>query len=58
MLYLSGMPVDPSKTTRLAVNLPVDLAEKVKELAAKERRSVASWLRNAIEDSVNASQGG
>jgi predicted DNA-binding protein len=52
------MPVDPTKTTRLAVNLPVDLAEKVKALAAKERRSVASWLRNAIEDSVNSSQGG
>ena len=57
-MYLAAMPVNPSTTVRLAVNLPVDLAEKVKALAAQERRSVASWLRNAIEDSVNESQGG
>ena len=51
--YLCAMPVDPEKTARLAVNVPVELAEKVKALAAAERRSVASWLRNAIEDCAN-----
>lgn len=46
------MPIDPTKLKRYAVNLPLDLAEQVEALAAKERRSVASWLRNAIEDCV------
>ena len=50
--YIPYMPVDPSKTKRFAVNLPLELAEKVEALAEKERRSVASWLRNAIEDAA------
>ena len=50
------MPVDLSKTKRFALNLPIELADKVAELAAKDRRSVASWLRNAIEDRVIADE--
>ena len=52
MSYGLNMPVNPEKTARLAVNVPVELADQVKELALKERRSVASWLRNAVEDAV------
>jgi len=48
------MPVDPNKTKRVALSLPVDVANKVQQLADKERRSVSSWLRNAVEDRVNA----
>lgn len=49
------MPVNKDTTKRFAINLPVELAEKVDALAAGERRSVASWLRNAVEDAVKAS---
>lgn len=50
------MPVDPAKTRRLSVNVPLELAEKVEALAAKERRSVASWLRNCVEDAIESSE--
>ncbi|WP_413360642.1 hypothetical protein [Prochlorococcus sp. MIT 1201] len=46
------MPVNLSITRRLAVNLPLSLAAEVERLARNERRSIASWLRNAIEDQV------
>lgn len=48
------MPVDPNKSKRVALSLPIDVADKVQQLADKERRSVSSWLRNAVEDRVNA----
>ena len=47
-----GMPVNLTITRRLAVNLPLSLAAEVERLARNERRSIASWLRNAIEDQV------
>ena len=50
------MPVDPLRP-RFAVNLPVDLAEKVKEPAAKERRSVASWFKCREIQSMNLKVG-
>lgn len=34
----------------LQIRVPDDVAEKVKELADAERRSVAQWVRNLIED--------
>ena len=46
------MPVNLTITRRLAVNLPLSLAAEVERLARNERRSIASWLRNAIEDKV------
>ena len=46
------MPVNISINKRLAVNLPLSLAAEVERLARNERRSIASWLRNAIEDQV------
>ena len=46
------MPVNLTITRRLAVNLPLSLAAEVERLARNERRSIASWLRNAIEDRV------
>ena len=46
------MPVNLTITRRLAVNLPLSLAAEVERLARNERRSIASWLRNAIEDQV------
>ena len=47
-----AMPVNLTITRRLAVNLPLSLAAEVERLARNERRSIASWLRNAIEDQV------
>lgn len=46
------MPVNISITKRMAINLPIALASEVERLARKDRRSVASWLRNTIEDRV------
>ncbi|KZR83518.1 hypothetical protein PMIT1342_00310 [Prochlorococcus marinus str. MIT 1342] len=46
------MPVNLTITRRLAVNLPLSLAAEVERLARNERRSISSWLRNAIEDQV------
>ena len=46
------MPVNISITKRMAINLPLSLAADVERLARQDRRSVASWLRNAIEDRV------
>ena len=54
--YPIGMPVDLSKTKRFAVNLPIELAEEVERLAKADRRPAAAWLRNAIEDAVNAAK--
>ena len=47
-----AMPVNLTITRRLAVNLPLSLAAEVERMARNERRSIASWLRNAIEDQV------
>ncbi len=46
------MPVNISITKRMAINLPLSLAADVERLARQDRRSVASWLRNTIEDRV------
>ena len=50
------MPVNKDNTKRLAVNLPVDLYERLVVLAAKDRRTVSSWLRVAVEDRVIADE--
>ncbi len=47
------MPIDPRKTKRIAVQLPVELAAKVTALADADRRSMSSWVRNAIEDAAS-----
>ncbi len=47
-----AMPVNISITKRMAINLPLSLAADVERLARQDRRSVASWLRNTIEDRV------
>ncbi len=46
------MPVNFDKTRRFALNLPVEVADKVALLAEADRRSVASWLRNCVVDAV------
>ena len=46
------MPVNFDKTRRFALNLPVEIADKVALLAEADRRSVASWLRNCVVDAV------
>ncbi len=50
------MPVNKDNTKRLAVNLPIDLYERLVVLAAKDRRTVSSWLRVAVEDRVIADE--
>jgi len=48
------VPVNPEKTKRIPVSLDMETADKVAELAKRDRRSVASWLRCCVEDRVNA----
>ena len=50
--HAHAMPVNISVTKRMAINLPLPLAADVERLARQDRRSVASWLRNTIEDRV------
>lgn len=50
------MPVDLNKTKRIALNLPIELADRATKLAEKDRRSLSQWLRNAIEDRVIADE--
>lgn len=40
----------PAKDPRLAIVCPVDIAERIKALAAKERRSVSAQVVVAIEE--------
>ena len=47
------MPVNPEKTKRIPVSLDMETAQKVAELAKRDRRSVAAWLRCCVEDRVN-----
>lgn len=47
------MPINPDKAKRIPITVSLELAEKIAALAEKERRSVASWVRNAVEDRVN-----
>ena len=56
-LYLSAyvsVPINPDKAKRIPITVSLELAEKISVLAEKERRSVASWIRNAVEDRVAA----
>ena len=50
------MPVNKDNTKRLAVNLPMDLYERLEVLAMRDRRTVSSWLRVAVEDRVIADE--
>ena len=50
------MPVNPDKTKRLAVSLPVDIAVRVERLAKDDRRSVSQWLSITIETAVEAAE--
>ena len=50
------MPVNPDKTKRLAVSLPVEMAERVERLAKDDRRSVSQWLSFTIETAVIAAE--
>ena len=47
------MPVNPLKTKRLALNLPIELYERVVHKAQAERRPVTQYIRNVLEDAVN-----
>lgn len=46
------MPVNPVRTKRIAVNLPVELYADAEEMARLDRRTVSQWMRCAIEDQV------
>jgi len=48
------MPINYDTTKRIPITVSHEMADKISELAKKERRSVASYLRNIIEDHVNS----
>lgn len=43
----------PVLTEHTPVRFPPELIDKVKKLAEADRRTVSSWIRNAVEDEVN-----
>ena len=47
------MPVNPEKTVRVSVAMDIGTHHCVKALAIAERRSVAQWLSNAVQDRVD-----
>ena len=46
------MPINKDTHKRIPITVTNEVAEQIAVLAAKERRSVASWIRNLIEDKV------
>ena len=48
------VPVDLTKTKRVAVNVPTQLYEQAAQMARHDRRTIAQWFRVAIEDAIKA----
>ena len=48
------VPVDLTKTKRVAVNVPTELYEQAAQMARHDRRTIAQWFRVAIEDAIKA----
>ena len=48
------VPVDLTKTKRVAVNVPTELYKQAAQMARHDRRTIAQWFRVAIEDAIKA----
>lgn len=48
------MPVNPTQTKRVAVNLPMSLYKDAEQMARHERRTISQWFRVAVEDAIKA----
>ena len=46
------VPVAPSKIKRVMVSLPVEVAERIRVEAEKDRRTVGNWLLIAAEEKL------
>lgn len=53
---MKAVPVNPSKTRRLAVSLTHEMADRVERLARDDRRSVSQWMAFTIETAVVAAE--
>ncbi|EIG63477.1 hypothetical protein Bra1253DRAFT_08452 [Bradyrhizobium sp. WSM1253] len=45
-----------NNTRMIGARIKPDLEERMKELAARERRTVSDWIRCRLEDAVAAAQ--
>ena len=48
------MPVNPVRTKRVAVNIPMALYEEAQQMAHYDRRTISQWFRVAVEDAIKA----
>lgn len=46
------MPIDPTKSKRLVIVVPNELAADVEALAKRSRRPVSEYVRNLLADHV------
>ena len=46
------VPVNPVRTKRVAVNIPMGLYEEAAALARHDRRTISQWFRVAVEDAI------
>ena len=47
-----AVPVNPVRTKRVAVNIPMALYEEAAALARHDRRTISQWFRVAVEDAI------
>ncbi|ABB34992.1 hypothetical protein Syncc9605_1237 [Synechococcus sp. CC9605] len=46
------VPVNPVRTKRVAVNIPMALYEEAQQMARYDRRTISQWFRVAVEDAI------
>ena len=47
-----AVPINPVRTKRVAVNIPMALYEEAAALARHDRRTISQWFRVAVEDAI------
>ena len=48
------MPIDETKNKRMVVVVDLDTAQAIEELAKKDRRPLSAYVRNILQDHVQA----
>ena len=48
------MPINPSKTKRVILSLPIEVARRLEQLAQIERRSLSNYLSGLVLDHLEA----
>ena len=49
-----SVPINPSKTKRVILSLPIEVARRLEQLAAIERRSLSNYLSGLVFDHLES----